>query len=47
MEDVIQLYEILCNWSESGRGGRELVEVRLSVTRSNSCKGAEALEQRV
>ena len=50
MQEVIQLYEILCKfyWSESCRAGGEPVEVRLSVARSNNCNEAEApLERRV
>ena len=51
MKDVIQLFdrEILCkfSWSESCKAGGEPVEARLSVTRSNNCNEAEALERRV
>lgn len=49
MENVIQLYEIVCKfpWSESCRAGEELVEVKLSITRSNTCDEADALERRV
>ena len=49
MKDVIQLFEILWkfSWSKSCRAGGEPVDVRLSVTRSNNCNEAEALERRV